>query len=89
MKKIKYNKTIRRWWLPYLWEDLDMMDKIIKSCCEEWAEDDTHIDNKLFDYGFSENEVYGDSYYRPGIQEKVDMLCSLIESKNGDSTPKR
>jgi len=76
--KYKIKKIIRNWWIPYLQEDLKSFDKMIKSLCEEWASDDTHIEKLCFKYGFTENDVWGDSYYTPGIQEKVDLLCSLI-----------
>ena len=64
-------------------------EEMIKSLCDEWAEDDTYIEKLCFKYGFTEDQVWGDSYYTPGIMDKVDLLCSLIDLKNGDGASER
>lgn len=77
MKNIK--KFILNWWPPYLHEKIKEQDQMIKNLCDDWAEDDTHIENLCFKYGFTEDQVYGDSYFSLSLQDKVDLLVTLIK----------
>lgn len=50
----------------------------IKTLCECWAEDHTHLQNLCREVGYSEDEVEGNSYGVPGIMDLADMLRSKI-----------
>lgn len=50
----------------------------VKLLCEEWAEDHTYLQCLCKEVGYSEDEVEGDSYGVPGIQQLAKMLRDKI-----------
>lgn len=58
--------------------EIKLLQKQISLLCEEWADDDTFIENLCLLNGLSEEEVYGNTYYVPGVQEKVEMLVKKL-----------
>lgn len=58
---------------------LEEKDKTIQQLYKDWAEDCTHLQKLCLKAGYSEEEVYGDSYYVPGIMDLADMLFERLE----------
>lgn len=75
-------KLLLNFWPPFLQKKLSEKRAITTSLCNEWATCDTYIENLCFKYGLSEDEVYGNSYYVPSIEEKVDLLIKKIIEKS-------
>lgn len=73
-------KLLLNYWPPFLQRKLSDEKAITRALCNEWAACDTYIENLCLKFGISEDDVYGNSYYVPSIEEKVDMLIKQIES---------
>lgn len=68
-------------------EKITDLGKLFKIACQEWAEDHTYLQELCLKEGLTEDEVYGDSYGVPGIQDLVEMLVRKIKEGNGSAAP--
>ena len=59
-------------------KELEETKKILTMANEEWADDHTKLQELCLKAGYSEKEVYGDSYYVPGIVCLGEMLFKKI-----------
>lgn len=59
---------------------LDEIRQSYWNSCRDWAEDDEHLEKLCLAAGIPEEQVHGDSYYRPAIAAKADMLAQRLEA---------
>jgi hypothetical protein len=57
---------------------------LLAQMCDEWAEDHTALQKMCLEAGCSEDEVYGDSYGVPAIQDLAAMLRDKLVSKGSE-----
>ena len=58
--------------------ELTKSEAATKTHCLDWAEDHTHLQELCLKAGFSEDEVYGDSYGVPCIMDLAEMLSARL-----------
>ena len=71
-------QTLRRFWWPALWRDLQKEKQKVEISCREWADDHTYLQDLCRKAGFTEQEVEGDSYGIPCISELARMLSEAL-----------
>ncbi|HEY5893078.1 MAG TPA: hypothetical protein VIT91_07595 [Chthoniobacterales bacterium] len=77
-----FNRLVQRWWPPSLHRKIDEQARLIRNCCDEWADDHTHLQALCLKAGCHEDQVSGDSHHVPGIQELADMLADKTTLKD-------
>ena len=55
-------------------DEIEQQSKIIKTECDDWASDHTHLQNLCRSVGYDESAVGGDSYGIKSIAQLADML---------------
>lgn len=61
--------------------DAKKLKEINFGLAQEWADADSHIERACLDNGLTKEQVYGDSYGVPTIEEKVDMLVEKLKNE--------
>jgi hypothetical protein len=59
--------------------EMDRLAKALMHCAEDWADDHTHLQDLCIKAGIPADEVHGDSYGVPGIQELSNLLAAKID----------
>ena len=59
----------------------EQLNSMLNMANEQWAEDDTFINDVCLLNEVPEFEIYGNSYGVPGIQEKVKSLVIKLGGK--------
>lgn len=54
----------------------DDTERSLKTMCDQWAADHTHLQKLCKQAGFDDLQVFGDSYGVPSISDLADLLHS-------------
>jgi len=61
---------------------IEELDTLVKRCCDEWAEDHTHLQDLCRAAGCNDLEIDGDNYGVPGIIDLSNSLRDRLSSHN-------
>lgn len=77
-------QTLRRFWWPALWRDLQKKQQLVEMSCREWAGDHTYLQELCRKAGLTEQEVEGDSYGVPCVSALAGMLSEALARCMGE-----